>query len=190
MADVVDLKVRMAARSRWYDVCLMVGWLCTVLVTIVVFALEYFGLHKVDPLSFKFAQGANFWAFLGFSMGVLTPAKASAIMPASRIATLFYYGEAGCSVLVLIVLVFTVLTAARETFRDDVDAFGGELKFVAEAIDNRVTQVFRMNIPEVEVFLIPTHGVSINLLRKARGLPELQLPGPGISPTDAPKLIT
>jgi hypothetical protein len=187
LADVVDLRVRKAARSRKYDVCLMIGWLYTVLVTISVFALEYFALDKLDPLSFKFAQGANFWAFLGFSMGVLTPAKASAIMPASRTATLFYYSEAGCSLLVLIVLVFTVLTAARETFRDDVDAFGAELKFIAEAIDTRVTQVFSMNIPEVEIVLIPKHLVSINLLRKARWLPDLQLPVPKNDSTDEPK---
>jgi hypothetical protein len=75
------------ASSRRYDFCLILGWLYTVTVTCVIFAFAYMALHRIDSSSLKSAEGANFWAFLGFSLGALTPTKASSIASAKSTAT-------------------------------------------------------------------------------------------------------
>ena len=178
-ADIVDEKVRTVADSRKYDFCLVFGWIYTVALTCLVFAFEYFALYRINPASFKSAEGASLWAFLGFSLGALTPARASGILPATRITTLVYYTEAACSVLVLVILVFTVLTAAREAFKHDVEVFGTELKLTADSIDVRISQVYSMTLSELELVCLKDQAGLINWLRKQRGLPALAPPPAG-----------
>jgi hypothetical protein len=185
LADIVAEKVESVARGGKYDLYLIASWLYTVVITSVVFAFEYLALQKIGPAHFQSAEGAGFWAFLGFSLGSLTPARVSAITPNSHTAALLCYSEAGCAVLILVILVFTVLTAARETFKSGVEAFGAELRLTAEAVDNRVTQVYRMTLSELELFLLRNQGGLVNALRKARGLP--QLPSPPASPPPDPR---
>jgi hypothetical protein len=181
LADIVDEKVRAVASSRKYDFWLVAGWLYTVALTCVAFAFVYMALYRIDHASFKSVGSANLWAFLGFSLGALTPAKASAITPASPIAALAYYAEAFSSIIILVILVFTVLTAARETFRHDVEVFGRELQLTAGAIESRIAQVYSMTLAELEALLVvENQGDLVNLLRKARGLPELPLPPRGV----------
>jgi hypothetical protein len=100
-------------------------------------------------------------------------------MPASTVTTLVYYVEAACTILILVILVFTVLTAAREAFKHDVKVFGTELKLTADAIDSRITQVYSLTLSELEIVLLKDQGPLVNGLRKARGLPALSLPTSG-----------
>jgi len=81
LAEILGDKVQLVARGRKYDLYLIAGWLYTVFVTAVVFAFDYLPLQKIGSSHFKLAQGAGFWAFLGFSLGTLTPARVSPITP-------------------------------------------------------------------------------------------------------------
>jgi hypothetical protein len=182
IADIIDEKVRTAASSRRYDFCLILGWLYTVALTCLAFAFVFTSLHRLDAASFRNADGANLWAFLGFSLGAVTPAKISSIAPASAVATLAYYIEAASSLIILVILVFIVLTAAREAFKQDVEAFGKELKLTADVIDARISRVYSMTLRELEFFLLKDQAGVVNYLRRARGLAELELPPPAESP--------
>lgn len=179
LTEIVLSKVDWVTRSRKYDLYLMASWLYTAAVTSFVFALLFLGLEKIDPLSFgAIAQGTNLWGFLGFSLGNLTPARVSPIVPLSRLAVLLTYAEGGCALLILVILVFAVLTAARESYKRDMDDLGAQLRGIAAALDQRVTEVYRMTIMEVELILLPDQADLVNGLRKARGLPELAAPKP------------
>ena len=61
------------------------------------------------------------------------------------------------------------------------DEFGAELRSIAEALDRRVTDVYRMTLAEVELLLLPDKADLVNGLRKARGLAVL----PSIAPKPA-----
>lgn len=180
--DIVHSKIQSVARGRSYDLYLITSWLYTVVLTAVVFAFEYLGLHKVDVRQFFSADNAGFWAFLGFSLGALTPARVLTIAPGKTASALMCYCEAGCSILILVILFFTVLTAAREAFKDDLLQFATELDLIATAVDERVTAVYRMTLAEAENFLLQNQGGMVNLLRKARGLPELPIPAKSSGP--------
>ena len=67
-----------------------------------------------------YSSGQNVQLILARLLSALTPAKVSGIVLAGPIASLVYYAEACSAIIILVILVFTVLTAAREAFRQDV----------------------------------------------------------------------
>ncbi len=179
IADIVHSKIVSLVRGRSYDLYLIASWMYTVGLTAVVFAFEYLAISKLDSREFLSASAAGFWQFLGFSLGHLTPANVSPIVPCKAAAAFVCYCEGGCSILILVILFFTVLTAAREAFKDDLLQFATELDLIATAVDTRVTAVYRMTLAQAEYILLEKQGIMVNLLRKARGLPELPIPAPG-----------
>lgn len=172
-AAFISEKVAQVARGRKYDFYLIVSWLYTVLVTTTVFAFEYFAVHKIDPDAFQFAAGAGFWSFYGYSMGILTTAGISPITPAAPLAGVLSYLEMAGSALMLVILVFTRLTAGREAFKEDVEDFGSELRLIAATFESRALQLFQLTMAQVEYALLEKHADMVNFVRKMRGLPEL-----------------
>ena len=143
------------------------------------FAFQFLALWKLDPSSFaSIPPEANFWEFLGFSLAYLFPARISRITPVSHFAATLAYVEVGCAVLIFVILVFAVLTAARESYKANLDEFRADLKSIGEALDRRLTDVYLMTSAEVELFLLKDKAPLVNALRKARGLAELPLPAP------------
>lgn len=178
LADWFDEKIIAAANSRRYDICLIVGLLYTVSLTCFTFALAYRGLQKIDPSSFSSTEGTSFWAFLNFSVGAVTPGQSfSGIAAVTIFARLVYRIETISFVLIFIILVFIILTAAREAFRHDVEVFSQESRLLAEAIDARISQVYKMTLEELEANLLSgTQKPLVNAMRKMRGRPELSAP--------------
>jgi hypothetical protein len=132
-------------------------------------------LEKLDPTSFGYsATETNFWGFLGFSLGNLTTGSVATVAPVSHLAVLFTYTEKMCALIIFFILVFTVLTAARESYKAEMDELGAELRGVADAVDRRLTEVYRMTLDEAELFLLRDQADLVNLIRRGRGLPELR----------------
>lgn len=179
ITEIVIDKVGWEVRSRKYDLYLILSWLYTLGATVVVFSFEFLALRKMDPSAFgPIVSETSFWEYLGFSLGNLPLARISGIVPVSHAAIFFSYLEVGCTVLIFFIFVFTVLTAARETNRADMDDFSAELRSIAEALDRRVTEVYRMTLAEVEMLLLRDKADLVNGLRKARGLAVLPLIAP------------
>ena len=177
VTDILIDKIRWVARSRKYDVYLVLSWLYTFAVTATVFAFEYFALGRIDPESFgSVASASTFFGFFGYSLGNLLPTRISRIAPMSEFAILLTYTEEFCALLVFVILVFTILTAARESHKADLEQFSVELTGLAEAVDIRIAAVYSMSLYEVEIFLMRDSSDLVNSMRKARGLPELAAP--------------
>ncbi|MEO8051692.1 MAG: hypothetical protein ABI833_14840, partial [Acidobacteriota bacterium] len=179
LTEIVIDRVGLEVRSRKHDLYLMVCWLYTLSMTTLVFTFQFLALDKLDPSAFtSIPPEASFWEFLGFSLGYLTTAKISRITPVSHIAAALAYAEVACAVLIFVILVFTVLTAARESYKSNMDEFSAELKSIGEALDRRLTEVYLMTSMEVEQFLLRDKAPLVNALRKVRGLPEFPAPAP------------
>ena len=188
LAHIIAGKVKAVAKTRYYDLYLAASWLYTVLVTAAVYGLAYFGLQKAYPESFNNAAGAGFWSFIGFSLGMLTTSNVSLISPVSATASVLSYSEVLCSVVILVILVFSILTAAREAFRDDLDDFATQVLGLGGALEARAILVCHQTFFHMEVMLLTKSPSMVNWLRKARGLGDIEI-APGQLPTgsDSPK---
>lgn len=169
--DVVAKKVEEVARSRKYDFYLLSGWIYTIVLTVVVFALQYLALYKLDRAAFVGDSVPDLWSFLGFSLGALTRVDVSPIKAAGRSARWLFGLEGASSFFILVILAFTLLRAARESVKDEIDEFAKELRAVAGLIDSRLTVVYQMTLAEAEQILVTKHKDLINALRQVRGLP-------------------
>src|SRR5258708_4304358 len=168
-ADLVAEKVHDLIRRRVFDIYLIASWLYTVGVTFLVYGLEYWALHGLYPASFKGAEGAGFWDFAGFSLSILTTNSLSRIEPATELATIICYSEVACSALILVILVFSILTAAREAFREYAQELSLELRATATAVEKRVAQVYGLTLVQLELAGMRENAILVNLLRRARG---------------------
>jgi len=174
--EVVAEKLYAVAKSRKPDLYLMGSWLCTVIITAIIYAFEYFALYKMDSSSFKTDHTMTFWSFFGFSFGKFTPSSISTINPVSRLAESLSYSELFCTLLILVILVFSVLTAAREKNKEDIADFIEEVRSLGNVLQKQFTQMYNIALDDVERALIRSNTVLIKWVRKARGLPQLPLP--------------
>ena len=176
LAGVIVDQVRAVTKRRYYDIFLLTSWFYTVVLTTVLFAFAYLGLQKAFPGAYGDAEGAGFWGFIGFSLGILTTSNVSKISPVSTVASIASYAEVICSLIILVILVFSVLTAARETFRENLDDFSTALVGVVGAIETRIRAQWQLTIVELEVTLLAESPSFVNSMRRLRDLPELPLP--------------
>ena len=177
--EIVGEKLLKVAKSRKPDLYLMIYWLATVLLTSLIYALEYWSLYKIDVLSFTTNHTLSFWSFWGFSFGKFTPSSISAIAPVSVAATVLSYSEIFCALIILVILFFSVLTAAREKYREDINDFISELSRLGRDLQEQFFQLYAVGVVDVEIVLLSYNAVLINQLRKARGLPNLSVPEKG-----------
>lgn len=174
--EFISEKLYEVAKSRKPDLYLMASWLRIVIVTSLIYAFEYWALYKMMPLSFSSDYSLNFWCFWGFSFGKFTPSSISSIRPISTIASVISYSELFCALIILVIFVFSVLTAARERYKDDIDDFITEVRTFGNEMQEHFFLLYNLALSDVEGFLLRNNAGMINWLRKARGLPELRSP--------------
>jgi hypothetical protein len=172
-AEIVGDKLLRVAKSRKPDLYLMISWIVTVLLTSLIYGFEYWSLYKIEPLSFTASHPLSFWSFWGLSFGKLTPSSISTILPATVAATLLSYSELFCALIILVILVFSVLTAAREKYREDIANFISEVGNLGKDIQEQLFQLYAIAITDVEIVLLSNNEQLVNQLRKVRGLPVL-----------------
>lgn len=173
--EYIAYKLHVVAKSRKIDLYLISSILYTFFLTAFIFAFEYFGLYRVDPSSFN-KTGIDFWNFFGFSFNVLTSSDLSELRAVSIIAKSFCYLEVFCTILILIIMFFTILTAARERYLENLTEFVSALKDTARKIEDQVIEICQKSMPEIEIVIVVTDKDFVNTLRKARGMPELSAP--------------
>ncbi len=176
VTEIVGDRLLKVAKSRKPDLYLMISWLTTVLLTSLVYSSEYWSLYKLDTHSFTASYTLSFWSFWGFSFGKLTPSSLSTLAPITVVATVLSYSELFCALIILVILVFSVLTAAREKYREDITDFISEVDLLGKHIQKQFLQLYSMALADVEMILLSSNALIINKLRKARGLPALPVP--------------
>jgi hypothetical protein len=171
-ADRIDRRVKRKIFELW----LVASWCYTVMLSMLIYALEYYSLYRVDPDFFTGTDSAGFWQFAKFSFELLTPASFSHIVPTSRIPVFLCYSEVAIGAVIFAILVFSILAASREAFHEDMATFTAELHRTASAIETRISEVYKLSLTQFEFSLLTQHASTVNLIRKFRGLSELPIP--------------
>lgn len=175
-AEFVKEKVDHVLQSRKIDLYLIFTWFWTVFLTAVIYSLEYFSLYKILPNAFIAPFKPTYFSFLGFSFGKFAPSEVSAIFPENLPAVLLCYSQLACTVVIFVIFVFTILTAARERYKEDIYNIVKELTELALIIQEKFTIIFDMALADAEYVLLTHNATLVNGLRKLRGLPELSDP--------------
>lgn len=172
--ELINDKTRLVMRSRKMDLYLILSWFWTVALTTFVFSLEYFALYKIRATAFLAPYTLNYFSFLGFSFETLTTSNISAIEPSTFYAKTLCSLELACSLVIIIILVFTILTAARERYKEDIEQIARSLNDIALIIQDSSQRLFDLALTDVEIILVEHNQSLVNGLRKIRGLPEIR----------------
>jgi hypothetical protein len=105
--------------SRKTDLYFLGALLYTFLITLILFAFEYFALYKIQPTSFTGSGTKSFWTFFLFSFNALVHSGFASITPSSNLAFLLTNVELLAGIVIFIILVFVLLTSNRERYRQD-----------------------------------------------------------------------
>ncbi len=169
-------KIRDVLRSRKMDLYLILSWLWTFVVTALIYSFEYYALFKIDSASFSTPNRPGFLSFLGFSFGKLTPSSVSSISPNSVYATALCYAELASSLVIVVILVFTILTAARERYKEDIESLTRELNDIGVLIQSNAQGLFNLAMTDIEIILLTQNREMVNMFRRMRGMAELLAP--------------
>jgi len=179
--DIATEKVREVIRTHKMDIYFILVWMWTVLFTLTIYTFEYLALYKIDPTSFttpivfyKF----NFLSFLGFSFGQLITSGMSSVLPASLGSKLLYYSELFCKMAIFTILIFIILKASRERYKEEVESILSDLGQIVLLLQGSFQKLFNLALAEAETVLLKDNASIVNKLRQWRGLPELPPPNP------------
>lgn len=170
--EIVADRVQQAAARR-IDLYLIGSWLHTACLISVVFAFQHWGLSRLSSTQAYSVTDPSFWAMLGYSVSTLTTSDVSRLEPISGPAVFLAYAEVLFTVFLVVILVFTILTAAREAYRSDIEVFIQELRLTAESVDHVLVDLWELSLSEAERLLLIENPDFVNGLRKTRGLPLL-----------------
>jgi hypothetical protein len=176
LSEIIKNKISNVQQSGKIDLYLVASWFRIVFIAIFIYSFEYYSLFKIHQEAFAIQIEPTYFSFLGFSIGVLTFSGLSNINPVSTIASLIYYSEVMSALVILIILIFTILTAARERYKEDVANMEVTMRELGSTIKSDCNTIFNMALADLEYTLLTENEKLVNWLRKARGLTPLQSP--------------
>ena len=175
-AGYISRRVAAVARGRRYNTLLVLDWLHAFALTISVYAVEYWALFRIAPESYTQVSGSGLLQFFVYSLTTFTSSSISPIVAATMTAQVIASTETLSMVFLLVTCVFSLFTARRDSYREDLDLFTRALGEVASAIEGRIFKVYSLSTEAVEAVLLTHNAQVVNLLRRSRGLPSLEPP--------------
>jgi hypothetical protein len=136
--------------SRILDVYLIGSLVYTFLVTVIVFAFEYFALYQLQPTSFAGSSDSSFFFFLYASFNTLLTVGFGDFSPIGVIARILTSLELFAWILIFLILFFTITTIIRERYHKDVDALVIQLTSEHAAIESLILQEYKLSLQDVE----------------------------------------
>jgi hypothetical protein len=152
--------------TRRLDLYFAASLFYTFTLTLIVFALAYLGLSKVEAGAFS--GPGSFVDFLGYSFGTLTHYQLSPLSPLSGLAQFLSYAEAFSSILIGVLLAFVIFTSARERYRSDIESVVTELSTASESLETLLTVDYELTLRAAEYRLLQVNGYIARYLLRLR----------------------
>src|SRR3989441_1941001 len=147
-------KLQEVVSSRKTDLYFLGALVYTFVLTVIVFAFEYFALHHLQPASFSSAGTLSFWTFLLFSFNAILTGPFATLTPTGTIALLLANMEMLAGLITLVILVFVLLTSNRERYRQDLTTVIEQLEEGARQIAGFIEDEYEVSMIEAEQRLI------------------------------------
>lgn len=176
-------ELRRLQKSRIMLVYSFVLLFATILLTVVIFAFEYYGLHRVSSSSFTPDDATCSFPFLlYFSLCSFLTGNVGAFAPADTWSQLLHSAELVCTMLVGMMFVFMFTTVLREQHQERLSDLIQELQNKIGAILSFIAEEYAMPLVDAIRRLketnTPTAGwIAVIFKEQIAGDSELKQPG-------------
>jgi hypothetical protein len=147
-------KLNQTVSSRRTDVYFIGAVGYSFVLTVTVFAFEYFALHRIDPSSFRGGGLATFWTFLLFSFNAIMHTSFASVFPVSGAALTLANLELMAALVTLVLFVFVLLTSGRERYRQDLQDVAKGLSQSSREIERFLEKKLKMRLIDAEAKII------------------------------------
>lgn len=138
---LIAYKLKDFHESRIIVVYSILRLVYTFIITVVIFALEYFSLQRIMPDSFVTKGSQTFFAYLYFSFNAIRGSNVIDVIPSSSAAKMLTSVETVFGMLILIILFFFFTTVMRQKYEE-------ELKELIEALESESVHLRTMLMSE------------------------------------------
>lgn len=173
--DYISQKVDQVDRAHKYNLILISSLLNIMFWTVIIFSFLHWAVYKIDPSAYSGIEGRTFLQFLVFSLGRFANTDIVSIHPASIAAISLTSVQVICSLFIMIIGVFSIFTAQRDSFREDFKEFLNAIHNIVELVNERIVIKYSVNSTQLEMGIAVKSASIVNLLRRLRGLPEINL---------------
>lgn len=171
--------------NRRTDLYFLWALIQTFILTVVVFAFEYFGLYKIQPTAFLSSGSTSFWSFLLFSFNAIIHAGFASLTPNSSWALLFANLETLASLLIGVIFFFVLLTSNRERYRQEIKTVIDNLSEGADQTAGFIQKEFKITMIEAEAQIVqenPDFGKMLESFGRIPTVSQVEAAGKPSSP--------
>lgn len=143
-------KLKRIQESRIMDVYLIGSLIYTFIVTVIVFAFEYYALFRLDPTSFSGTVDHSFFFFLYGSFNTLLTVGFGDFSPVGVIARLLTSLELFTWLMIFVILFFIITSIIRERYHKDVVSLVRQLSSEGSEVENLILQEYQLSITAAE----------------------------------------
>lgn len=155
-------------RTKRIDLYFVASLIYTFTVTTGVFALEYYGLSRLEPASFS-VDNPGFFNLLSLSFCTLmTSADLALVKPSSTMAIFISQLNLLCSFLIVGLFLTIVLTSIRERYAFDLNTLVSQLDLINEEVGAFLLKSYKLSLVKLEEFLIENEPNAVKLMLRLR----------------------
>lgn len=147
-------RLREIMESRKLDLYLLSSLVWTFVVSVLSFAVIYFGLFRIDQSGFFAPENAGLLDFVGFSFTILMTSSISEVAAVSGAALAITYTQLFVSLLLIVLLAFMILTSIREKYNNDLDGLIEELGEAADKSIKHIEENYQITLNAIERILV------------------------------------
>ena len=169
-------RVQHVIRIRFLDIYLIATVLRTFAIGVLIFAIEYFALLKLDGAAFSPSAAITFIDLLGYSLGLMVNSGVSPVEPISTAAIWVSHAQTICFVLLISVFLSLLVGIAREKHQKELDQVLQEIQSSASRAFTVIQSEFDLTMEEMEQELSTRERQlkTVNDWRRLRGLSPLE----------------
>lgn len=132
-------------------------------VTVIVFALNNYALHKIEPASFSNTAARSFFFFLYYSFNTILTNGIPDFYPVSTVARLLNTAEIFFGFFLLIILFFVYTNVRSDRTKNEIDSLITSLDKQGSDLESFVAQEFSMDINQAlsEIEKLPGNFIKV-----------------------------
>lgn len=138
----------------------------TLTFTVIIFALEYYGLDMIYSNNFEGICNSDFTNSLYLSFMTITTANLEGVIPMTGLARLFISLEVLCGIIIVVILFFVFASVTMEIYKKDLDAFINSLEKKEQEMKCLIEEQYygkvRDKLPDV------ISSIQVDLKRKSK----------------------
>jgi hypothetical protein len=148
LSHYVASKLRELQERRLVILYFIFGLLFSFFLTIIVFALDNYALHKIDPTSFSDNSSKGLLFFLYYSFNTILNSSITDFFPMSAVARLFHSVEVFLGLFLMVILFFVYINVKSDKTKTEVDDLVSTLDKQGKDLEVLINREFSMDIDQ------------------------------------------